>query len=81
MYRKTYALINCDTLKENVKEIVNKYHYKYYIGVVKANAYGHGDYIVNSLIEGGVNYLAASSLEECLNIRKRNYRWIRWRIT
>lgn len=65
-------MINCDTLKENVKEIVNKYDYKYYIGIVKANAYGHGDYIVNSLIEGGVNYLAASSLEECLNIRKRN---------
>ena len=72
MYRKTYVLINCDTLKANIKEITSKYDYKYYIGVVKANAYGHGDYIVNSLIEGGVNYLAASSLEECLSIRSRN---------
>ncbi len=72
MYRKTYALINCTTLKNNIKNIKDNYHYKYYIGVVKANAYGHGDYIVNSLIDGGVNYLAASSLEECLNIRKRN---------
>ena len=72
MYRKTYALINCDILKQNIKNIKENYKYKYYIGVVKANAYGHGDYIVNSLIEGGINYLAASSLEECLNIRKRN---------
>ena len=72
MYRKTYALINCNTLKNNIQNIKENYHYKYYIGVVKANAYGHGDYIVNSLIEGGINYLAASSLEECLNIRKRN---------
>ncbi|MBR3897699.1 MAG: alanine racemase [Bacilli bacterium] len=72
MYRKTYALIDCDILKENIKNIKDNYKYKYYIGVVKANAYGHGDYIVNSLIEGGINYLAASSLEECLNIRKRN---------
>lgn len=72
MYRKTYAEVKLDTLTSNVKEITNKYNYKYYIGVVKANAYGHGDYIVNSLIEGGINYLAASSLEECLNIRKRN---------
>lgn len=72
MYRKTYALIDCDILKNNIKNIKENYHYKYYIGVVKANAYGHGDYIVNSLIQGGVNYLAASSLEECLNIRKRN---------
>lgn len=72
MYRKTYALIDCDVLKRNIEEIKSKYNYKYYIGVVKANAYGHGDYIVNSLIAGGVNYLAASSLEECLSIRKRN---------
>ncbi|MBQ9011519.1 MAG: alanine racemase, partial [Bacilli bacterium] len=72
MYRKTYAEIDCDVLKENVKEIVSKYDYKYYIGIVKANAYGHGDYAVNSLIAGGVNYLAASSLEECLSIRARN---------
>ena len=28
--------------------------------------------IVNDLIKGGINYLAASSLEECLRIRKRN---------
>lgn len=72
MYRKTYALIDCDILKNNIINIKENYHYKYYIGVVKANAYGHGDYIVNSLIQGGINYLAASSLEECLNIRKRN---------
>ncbi len=72
MYRKTYALIDLNILEENVKEIVNKYPYKYYIGVVKANAYGHGDYCINALIKGGINYLAASSLEECLSIRKRN---------
>jgi alanine racemase len=72
MYRQTYVKINCDTLKKNIEEIKSKYKYKYYIGIVKANAYGHGDYIINSLIEGGINYLAASSLEECLNIRKRN---------
>lgn len=72
MYRKTYALINCNILKKNIENIKENYPYKYYIGVVKANAYGHGDYIVNTLIKGGINYLAASSLEECLNIRKRN---------
>jgi len=72
MYRKTYALIDLDVLKSNVKDIVSKYPYKYYIGIVKANAYGHGDYSINSLIEGGVNYLAASSLEECLSLRQRN---------
>lgn len=73
MYRKTYALIDEDILKKNIEEIKDKYsNYKYYIGVVKNNAYGHGIRIVNSLIEGGVNYLAVSSLEEAIEIRKYN---------
>jgi alanine racemase len=73
MYRKTYALIDEDILKENVKEITNKYNdYKYYIGVVKNNAYGHGIKIINDLIAGGVNYLAVSSLEEAIDARKYN---------
>ncbi|MBR3198915.1 MAG: alanine racemase [Bacilli bacterium] len=72
MMRKTYAEIDCDVLTNNIENIKENYNYDYYIGIVKANAYGHGDYIINSLIKGGINYLAASSLEECLNIRKRN---------
>lgn len=72
MYRNTYAEIDLNILKNNIKNIKQNYQYKYYIGVVKANAYGHGDYVINALIDGGVNYLAASSLEECLSIRKRN---------
>ena len=44
--------------------------YKYYIGVVKNNAYHHGIKSILNLIEGGVNYLAVSSLEEAQAIRK-----------
>ncbi len=73
MYRSTFVEIDNNKLKNNVKEIIKKYHkYKYYIGVVKANAYGHGDYIVNDLIASGINYLAVSSLEEAISIRKYN---------
>ena len=73
MYRKTYALIDENILKDNIEEIKNKYSdYKYYIGVVKNNAYGHGMHVVNSLIEGGINYLAVSSLEEAMMVRKYN---------
>ena len=73
MYRKTYVKIDNKVLTDNVKKIVKKYNnYKYFIGVVKANAYGHGDYIVNDLIKGGINYLAVSSLEEAISIRKYN---------
>ena len=73
MYRNTYALIDIDILKNNIKTIKKEYSdYEYYFGVVKGNAYGHGDYIVNGLIEAGINYLAVSSLEEALSIREYN---------
>lgn len=71
MYRKTYAKIDGKILEENVKEIKKKYNgYEYYFGVVKNNAYGHGIKVVQNLIRGGINYLAVSSLEEALQIRK-----------
>ena len=73
MYRKTYALIDENKLKNNIKEIKSKYSdYEYYIGVVKNNAYAHGIHVINALIEGGINYLAVSSLEEAIAVRKYN---------
>lgn len=73
MIRNTYALIDENILRDNIKEIKNKYSdYKYYFGVVKNNAYHHGIHIVNALIDGGINYLCVSSLEEALDIRKYN---------
>ena len=73
MYRKTYVEINLDKIEENIQKIKNTYSgYKYYIGVVKNNAYGHGIYSINAMIDGGINYLAVSSLEEALEVRKIN---------
>lgn len=72
MYRDTYAEINLNNIKENVSTIINNYNdYKYYIGVVKADSYGHnGDKVIKSIIDGGCNYLAVSSLDEAISIRK-----------
>lgn len=72
MYRNTYVEINEDILENNIKDIVSKYPYKYYFGVVKGNAYGHGMHIVNSIINGGINYIAVATLEEALDVRKYN---------
>lgn len=70
MYRKTYALIDCEAIENNIKEIKEKYNcYKYYIGVVKNNAYGHGIECIKYMINAGINYLAVSSLEEAIKIR------------
>lgn len=71
MYRKTYVRIDGKKLENNIKEIKRKYKdYKYYFGVVKNNAYGHGIKVVQDLIRGGINYLCVSSLEEALGVRK-----------
>ena len=73
MYRKTFIEINLDTIIKNVKTIIKKYpDYKYYIGMVKSNAYGHGMYVINEMINNGINYLAVSNLEEALDIRRFN---------
>ena len=72
MYRSTYSDIYLNNIKYNVKTIINNYKgYKYYIGVVKADSYGHNsNKTVKSIIDGGCNYLAVSSLDEALIIRK-----------
>ena len=73
MYRKTFIEINLDNIIKNVKNIIKKYpDYKYYIGMVKSNAYGHGMYVINEMINNGINYLAVSNLEESLDIRRFN---------
>ena len=70
MHRNTYVKVNLKTLESNVKNIVNYYdNYKYYIGVVKANAYGYGEEIVKTITKCGINYLAVSNLDEALNVR------------
>ena len=72
MYRNTYAEINLRNIKDNINKIKKTYNgYKYYIGVVKADSYGHNtEKVVKSIIYGGCNYLAVSSLDEALEIRK-----------
>ena len=73
MYRKTYMQIDLDILSNNIKNIIKKYNdYKYRIAMIKSNAYSHGFYIVNTLIEAGINYLAVSSLDEALIVRGIN---------
>ncbi len=71
MYRNSYVEINVDNLQHNVEEIIKKYpDYQYYFGVVKGNAYGHSDKVAKYLVESGINYLAISSLEEGISLRK-----------
>ena len=73
MYRKTYIEIDTNNLKHNVSTIIKNYpDYKYYIGVVKGNVYGHGYGAIQCMIDAGINYLAVSSIEEAICIRNEN---------
>ena len=71
MYRKTYVEVNLNNIKNNVKKLINKYSdYEYYIGIVKADCYGHnGNETVQTIIDAGCNYLAVATLDEALEIR------------
>lgn len=72
MYRKTYVEVNTKIIENNIKSIINKYNnYKYYIGVVKGNAYGHGMEVCKWIIKSGINYLAVSTLDEAMEIREK----------
>ncbi len=71
-YRNTYSNVYLKNIEYNVNTIINNYAgYKYYIGVVKADCYGHNtSKTIQSILNGGCNYLAVSSLDEALEIRK-----------
>ena len=59
---------------QKVLNLTNKYgDYDYYFGVVKANGYGHGYEIIDTLIESGINYLAVADIVEAMEIRE-NYK-------
>lgn len=71
MNNDVYVEVDTNVIKDNIKMIKHKYSdYKYYIGVVKGNCYGHGIGVIKPMIDSGINYLAVSTLEEAIKIRK-----------
>lgn len=69
--RRTWSEIDLDALKYNygvLRERVGK-DVKF-LGVVKADAYGHGSVMVaKTLEEAGADYLAVSSIDEAMELR------------
>lgn len=73
MKNETSVYIDLDNIGNNAKVITEKYKdYKYFIGVLKSNSYGHGEYIVNELVKNGINYIAVSYIDEAIKIRNFN---------
>ena len=70
---KSNVIVDLNNIGNNAKVITNTFKdYKYYIAVLKGNAYGHGMKVVNKIIENGFNYIAVFNINEALEIRKYN---------
>jgi len=71
-FDRAWAEINLDNIAHNVKEIRRLAGKRTeIIGVVKADAYGHGTLeTVPTLLENGVTRLAVSMLDEAIQLRK-----------
>ncbi|MCQ2524609.1 MAG: alanine racemase [Lachnospiraceae bacterium] len=72
--RRTWAEIDLDALVFNYKTLRNKVGKNVkFLGVVKADAYGHGSVrVAQALQENGADYLAVSSIDEAVELRKKN---------
>lgn len=71
MNNEVYVEVDTEIIRNNIKLIKHNYSdYQYYIGVVKGNCYGHGIGVIKPMIESGINYLAVSTLEEAIMLRK-----------
>lgn len=67
------AEIDLDRISHNAKTITERYSdYKYFIGILKSDGYGHGMRVVNELEKNGVNYFAVATLDEARELRRFN---------
>lgn len=74
-YRDTWAQVNLDHFAHNIK-VMSKHCEKEIFCVVKANAYGHGDFhIASEAIRCGCKYVAVSSLDEAIALRMQGFKY------
>lgn len=65
--------INIDNLLHNIKQIKKKVNNSEIIGVVKANAYGHGAIEISDiLVKNGIKKLAVANIVEAIELRENN---------
>lgn len=70
-YRPTWIEVDLDAIYHNVQVTKKLQPNKEIFAVIKANAYGHGDYEVAQIaLEAGATGLAVSSLDEGIHLRK-----------
>ena len=75
LQKRTWAEINLENLRHNYRAIrATLPDGCRFLGVVKADAYGHGALPVSRLLQAeGADYLAVSCLDEALELRGYRY--------
>lgn len=70
--KRVYAKINLDSIQKNIKAVIDKFNDKVQVmGIVKANAYGHGAIEVSKAMVGaGAEMLGVASIDEALELRE-----------
>ncbi|MBI5308145.1 MAG: alanine racemase, partial [Planctomycetes bacterium] len=76
MHRPTWVEIDISALTHNIVAIQNRIGTQVsIIGIVKADAYGHGDYEVCKVLHGqGVEIMGIAILEEGIHLRDKGIR-------
>lgn len=72
-YRDTWVEVNLDYISENIASMKKMLPSDVKMfAVVKANAYGHGDYeVASTALKAGADFLAVAFLDEALVLRSR----------
>ena len=70
-YRPTFAEIDLDAIRGNVRALRATITAPHALAVVKANAYGHGDVpVAKACLEAGADWLAVALVEEGVRLRE-----------
>lgn len=69
--KRVYVKINLDNIQKNIKSVIEKLGNDVTVmGIVKANAYGHGAVQVSkALIEAGAGMLGVAAIDEAVELR------------
>jgi alanine racemase len=72
-HRDTWAEVNLDKIYENITSMKKRLSSDISLfAVVKANAYGHGDYeVAQTALQAGAEFLCVAFLDEALALRKK----------
>lgn len=70
--KRVYAKINLDNIQKNIKAVISKFGKDVTVmGIVKANAYGHGAVeVAKTLVEAGAGMLGVAAIDEAIELRE-----------